>query len=97
MGRRRAVLNFIRDFKTRWEVDPTVQSGYAYDGVGLALAAIVRAGSTDKAKVRDELEQTRGYVGVTGVIHMSPQDHQGLSDNAFRMVEVRNGTWSVVD
>lgn len=94
---RRSVLKFIHDFRARWEVDPTVQSGYAYDGIGLALAAIVRANSTDKAKVRDELERTRGYIGITGIVHMSSHDHQGLSDKAFRMVEIRNGTWVVID
>jgi branched-chain amino acid transport system substrate-binding protein len=52
-----------------------------------------RAGSTDKAKVRDALEQTRGYVGTGGVVNMSAQDHMGLDLTAFRMLEVRGGDW----
>jgi branched-chain amino acid transport system substrate-binding protein len=95
---RPAVINFVREFKARWEVAPTVQSGYAYDALGLALSAIARArGTDDKARIRDELERTRGFIGVTGIITMSPGDHQGLGESAFRMVEIRNGNWSVVD
>ena len=57
----------------------------------LAVEAIKRAGSTDKAKVRDALEATRGYIGTGGVVNMSAQDHMGLDLSAFRMLEVRKG------
>jgi branched-chain amino acid transport system substrate-binding protein len=30
------------------------------------------AGDTDKAKVRDAIEATKGYVGTGGVVNMSP-------------------------
>jgi branched-chain amino acid transport system substrate-binding protein len=55
-----------------------------------------KAGSTDKAKVRDALEQIRGYMGTAGVVNMSAQDHMGLDLTAFRMLEVRKGDWTVV-
>ncbi|HZO02531.1 MAG TPA: ABC transporter substrate-binding protein, partial [Burkholderiales bacterium] len=61
-----------------------------------AVEAIRRAGSTDKAKVRDALEATRGYVGTGGVVNMSAQDHMGLDLSAFRMLEVRKGDWQLV-
>ncbi|MDI1251598.1 ABC transporter substrate-binding protein [Thermomonas sp.] len=44
-------------------------SGYAYDGVILAAAAINKAGSTEPAKVRAALLETgRKFEGVTGAI-----------------------------
>ena len=51
---------------------------------------------TDKAKVRDALEATRGYVGTGGVVNMSASDHMGLDLSAFRMLEVKNGNWALV-
>ena len=54
------------------------------------------AGGTDKAKVRDAIEATRGYVGTGGVVNMSATDHMGLDLSAFRMLEIRNGDWSLV-
>jgi branched-chain amino acid transport system substrate-binding protein len=50
---------------------------------------------TDKAKVRDALEATKGYVGTGGVVNMSATDHMGLDLSAFRMLEVKGGTWSL--
>jgi branched-chain amino acid transport system substrate-binding protein len=55
------------------------------------------AGSADKAKVRDALEATKGYVGTGGVVNMSASDHMGLDLSAFRMLEVKNGTWALVN
>ena len=71
--------------------------GHAYDGLQMAVAAMARAGTTDKAKVRDEIEQTRGYIGTGGVVNMSPSDHMGLDLTAFHMIEIRGGDWTIVD
>jgi branched-chain amino acid transport system substrate-binding protein len=62
----------------------------------LAVNAIRAAGSTDKARVRDALEATRGYVGTGGVVNMNASDHMGLDLSAFRMLEVRDGNWALV-
>jgi len=58
--------------------------------------AVKAAGSTDKAKTRDAIEATKGYVGTGGVVNMSPTDHMGLDLSAFRMLEVKNGDWTLV-
>ncbi|MFO7640261.1 MAG: ABC transporter substrate-binding protein [Candidatus Competibacteraceae bacterium] len=71
--------------------------GHAYDGIMIALAAIERAGGTDKAKVRDEIEKTQGFIGASGMFAMSPEDHMGLNLDAFKMVEVRDGAWTLVE
>ncbi len=70
--------------------------GHAYDGLMIAVAAIQRAGGADKAKVRDQIEKTKGFIGTGGVFNMSPEDHMGLNLDAFKMVEVRNGSWKIV-
>ena len=71
--------------------------GHAYDGLFIALEAIDRANSTDKEKVRDEIERTKGFIGTGGIYNMSPQDHLGLDLSAFKMLEIRNGDWTIVE
>ncbi len=71
--------------------------GHAYDGLFIALQAIERAGSTDKVKVRDEIEKTQGFVGTGGVFTMSADDHLGLGLDAFKLLEIRNGNWTMVE
>ena len=89
------VSSYKRDYETRYKTDVSTFGGHAYDGLMLAMGAIKRAGSTDKAKVRDALETTQGYVGTGGVVNMSASDHMGLDLNAFLMLEVKNGAWSM--
>jgi branched-chain amino acid transport system substrate-binding protein len=87
------VTGYDKSYKDRYKIDPSTFGGYALDALNLSLDAIKRAGGTDKEKVRNALEQTKGFVATTGVFNMSATDHMGLDLSAFRMVEVKNGDW----
>ncbi|HEX7251193.1 MAG TPA: ABC transporter substrate-binding protein [Burkholderiales bacterium] len=93
---KKVVSTYKRDYESRYKQEVSTFGGHAYDGLMLAVGAIRRAGTTDKAKVREALEATRGYVGTGGVVNMSAQDHMGLDLSAFRMLEVRKGDWVLV-
>jgi len=71
--------------------------GYMHDALFILVDALKRAKSADKAKVRDEIEKTHGFVGTAGVFNMSPEDHLGLDLTAFRMLEIKNGDWTLVN
>jgi branched-chain amino acid transport system substrate-binding protein len=93
----KAVVTAYADaYKAAYKTDVSTFGGYAYDGLMLAVDAIKRAGGTDKAKVRDAIEATKGFIGTSGTFNMSPTDHMGLDLSAFRMLEVKNGNWSIV-
>jgi branched-chain amino acid transport system substrate-binding protein len=70
--------------------------GYAYDAMQMLKMAIEKVG-TDKAKIRDALEQTKNYVGVSGIFNMSPEDHNGLTPDAFVMVKIEGGQFKLID
>jgi branched-chain amino acid transport system substrate-binding protein len=89
------VVGYTKAFTEKWKTDVSTFGGHAYDGLMLAVDAIKRAGSTDKAKVRDAIEATKGYVGTGGVVNMSATDHMGLDLAAFKMLEVKNGDWTI--
>ncbi|MBC7951934.1 MAG: ABC transporter substrate-binding protein [Rhodospirillaceae bacterium] len=91
------VTAFKKDYEAAFKTEVSTFAGHAYDGLQMALAAIRRAGSTDKAKVRDELEKTSGYVGTGGLVSMSATDHMGLNPSAFHMVEIKKGDWLLSD
>jgi len=93
---KKVVLDYKRAYEARFKQDVSTFGGHAYDGLMLAVEAMKKAGSTDKAKVRDALEQIRGYMGTAGVVNMSARDHMGLDLTAFRMLEVRKGDWALV-
>jgi len=90
------VTGYFKAYKERFKEDPSTFGGYAQDALALAVDAIKRAGSTDGEKVRAALEQTKGFVGVTGVFSLSAADHMGLDLSAFRLLEVKKGDWVLV-
>ena len=89
------VMGYSKTYRDRYKSEVSTFGGHAYDGLMIAVEAIKRAKSTDKAKVRDAIEQTKGFVGTGGVVNMSPTDHMGLDLSAFRMLEIRNGGWTL--
>jgi branched-chain amino acid transport system substrate-binding protein len=90
------VTGYRDSYEGKYNSEISTFGGHAYDGLMLVVGAIKNAGSTDKAKVRDALEATKGYVGTGGVVNMTASDHMGLDLSAFRMLEVKNGTWALV-
>ena len=91
----------VQSYKTlyekRWNMQVSTFGGYAHDGLMIAVAAIEKAGSTDREAVRKALESIQGHVGVTGIFNMSSEDHNGLSPDSFRILEVKNGQWKLIN
>ncbi len=88
---------YIKSYKAAYNNEAiSTFGGHAFDGFQIAIAAIKHAGGADKAKVRDEIEKTKGYVGADGLYNMTAQDHMGLALESFKMVEVLNNTWKLL-
>src|SRR5262245_29043412 len=90
------VVNYSRAYQQKTGQAVSTFGGHAYDGLMILAQAMERAKSADKSKVRDEIERTKGYVGTGGIVTMSSTDHMGLDLTAFRMLEIRNGDWTLV-
>jgi branched-chain amino acid transport system substrate-binding protein len=88
-------INYSRAYTQKTGQAVSTFGGHAYDGLMILVQAMQRAKSADKAKVRDEIEKTKGYVGTGGIVNMSPSDHMGLDLSAFRMLEIKNGDWTL--
>lgn len=83
-------------YKAATNEDISTFGGHAYDAMMILMAAIERAGSTDPAAIRDQIEATKDFVGTGGVVNMSAEDHLGLGLDAFKMLEIKDGNWTIV-
>jgi branched-chain amino acid transport system substrate-binding protein len=90
------VVSYSRTYQQKTGEPVSTFGGHAYDGLMILVQAMQRAKSADAAKVRDEIERTKGYVGTGGIVTMSATDHMGLDLSAFRMLEIKNGDWTLV-
>ncbi|MFV0281553.1 MAG: ABC transporter substrate-binding protein [Rhodoblastus sp.] len=90
-------LAYSKAYSEKYKQPISTFGGHALDALMIAVDAIKKAGGVDKAKVRDAIEQTKNHVGVDGVFNMTPTDHMGLGGSSFRMLEVKNNDWNLVD
>ncbi|HSP50984.1 MAG TPA: ABC transporter substrate-binding protein [Pseudolabrys sp.] len=90
------VVNYTRTYQQKSGQAVSTFGGHAYDGLMILVQAMQRAKSADKAKVRDEIEKTKGYIGTGGIVNMSATDHMGLDLSAFHMLEIKGGDWTLV-
>jgi len=77
-------------YEAKYKDEVSTFGGHAYDALWLVINAIKAVG-TDKDKIRDYIENTKGFVGTGGVFNMSPEDHCGLQKDAFEMITVKDG------
>ena len=77
-------------YEAKYKDEVSTFGGHSYDALWLVINAIKAVG-TDKDKIRDYIENTKGFVGTGGVFNMSPEDHCGLQKDAFEMITVKDG------
>ena len=63
-----AIQKFVADYKARFNILPDALAALGYDSMKVLADAIKRAGTTENAKLRDAIAQTKGFAGVTGTI-----------------------------
>lgn len=93
---KKVVMEYSTNYAKRTGQPVSTFGGHAYDGFMIWKEAVERAKTDNPAKVRDEIEKTKGYIGTGGVVNISPTDHMGLDLSAFRMLEIKNGDWTLV-
>ncbi len=62
------IQNFVRSFTAKFSVAPDSLAALAYDAAKVLADAIKRAGGTESAKLKDAINSTKGFAGVTGAI-----------------------------
>jgi len=87
--------NFKQDYETKYGEEVSTFAGHAHDSLWLIINAI-KAKSDDRTAIRDALEATTNFVGTAGVVNMSATDHCGLTDDAFALLTVKNGTFTLL-
>ncbi|MGC8989489.1 MAG: ABC transporter substrate-binding protein [Verrucomicrobiia bacterium] len=92
---KRVLAAYKRDYETRFKEDVSTFGGHAYDAFMVVIEGVKKARSTDRDKVRDAIEQLKGFVGTAGVFNYSPTDHTGLGLDAFEMLTVKNGKFAI--
>jgi branched-chain amino acid transport system substrate-binding protein len=62
------IQNFVKAYQAKYKVVPDSLAALAYDAAKVLADAIKRAGGTDSTKLRDAINATKDFPGVTGKI-----------------------------
>ena len=97
---KKVIQEFIKLYTDEYHFDKqfplNTHSGYAWDAIYLVTNAMKKAG-TDPKKLREAIEQTKGYVGVSGIYNLTPEDHNGLGVDSMVMVQVKDGKFVLAE
>lgn len=96
---KKVIKDFVTLYNDVYKIDKqfpiNTHSGYAWDAIYIVADAMKKAGA-DPSKLRDAIEQTKGYVGISGIYNLTPEDHNGLGMDSMIMVRVKDGKWELL-
>ncbi|MCL1925589.1 MAG: ABC transporter substrate-binding protein [Syntrophorhabdaceae bacterium] len=93
---KKVIVNYIKDYEGKYKQPVSTFGGHAHDAVGILVQAIKDANSTDPKAIRDALEKVKGFQGTWGEFNFTPEEHTGLTEEAFVMVKIVNGDWQML-
>jgi branched-chain amino acid transport system substrate-binding protein len=90
----RTLKNFVKNFGAKypgreisfWEL-------MSYDAMLIIEAGLKRAGSDDRAKLRDAIEGIQKLEGTLGYHSFSPENHDGVKEDAIVVMRFSGGKW----
>jgi branched-chain amino acid transport system substrate-binding protein len=92
---KKTLLNYVENYRKHYKVEGDHFGGHAYDAIMLVKGAIERGGDSPQA-IRDQLEKTEKFAGIGGTFKYSPQDHAGLTSDAFVLVQIKQKGWTLI-
>jgi branched-chain amino acid transport system substrate-binding protein len=91
---KKVIMEYTKAYEERYKEPISSFGGHAWDSMNLAIAALKAVGP-NPAKIRDFLENTKGFVGQHGIFNFSAQDHNGLNKDDLLMIVVKKGDWAL--
>jgi branched-chain amino acid transport system substrate-binding protein len=92
-AQKKALVQYTKDYEAKFGAGTlSTFGGHAWDCMWVVTEALKKSGP-DRAKLRDALENTKEFVGITGVFNFTATEHNGLDKRAVTMVEIKDGKW----
>jgi len=95
---KKVLLDFMAAYEKETGKKPSTFAGHAWDATQLVLKGLETLPNglslaEQRAKLRDAIEGTKGFVGTAGTFNLSAQDHVGLSSDDIVMARITGGQW----
>jgi branched-chain amino acid transport system substrate-binding protein len=88
------LLKYAEQYTAKYNAPISAFGGHAFDAFQIVAQALGRSGA-DPARLREEIEKTKKFVGVGGIFNYTPEDHHGMDERSLALIEVRDGKWTL--
>jgi branched-chain amino acid transport system substrate-binding protein len=92
---KKALLSYVNSYQKLYKIEGDHFGGHAWDAMMLIKGAIEKGGD-NPAAIRNQLEKTKKFAGIGGTFNYSPQDHAGLTKDAFVLVQIKKQVWTLI-
>ncbi|UCD87295.1 MAG: ABC transporter substrate-binding protein [Desulfobacterales bacterium] len=93
---KKKIQAYVKAYREKFNREPGTMVAYGADAAYIVVDAIKKVGA-DRAKIRDAIENTQGYLGISGIYNITPEDHNGLSMKDIVMIKATKGGWELMD
>jgi len=93
---KKMLVEYKQAYEQKFNEPVSTFGGHAYDALWLVIQALEKGGP-DRARIRDYIESKKDFVGTGGIFNFSPEDHNGLTKDAFEMLTVKNGKFALAE
>jgi branched-chain amino acid transport system substrate-binding protein len=90
------LVGYATEYRDKYGTRPTTFGGHAWDGFQLSVNAMQKVGP-DRAAIRDELENTKDFVGISAILDYSPTNHNGINGRGMVMASIQDGEWILLE
>jgi branched-chain amino acid transport system substrate-binding protein len=86
---------YAKEYQDKFKSPVSTFGGHAYDAFTILIEGIKKAGK-NREKIVNVIENLKNFNGTAGTFSFSPEDHNGLTKDAFVMVKIVNGNWELI-
>jgi len=96
---KKVLLDFVAWYEKGTGKPRNTFAGHAWDALQMSFMAFAKVSpgaplDQARARIRDELEKVKNFVGTGGIFNMSPEDHVGLDERSMVLVRIEGGKWT---
>lgn len=91
---KKVLLGYALQYAKAYNAPASHFGGHAWDAFMLVTDAIRQVGP-NRDKIRANIESRKKFVGIDGIFNFSPTEHNGLTKDAFALVQIKGGKWTL--
>lgn len=92
---KKVIVEFNKKHIAKYKEPANYFSAELADAIDLIAEGLRTSGTTDPVKLRDAIENIKGFVGMQGIYTFTPKDHHGTRPDDMILLTVKAGKWEV--